>query len=463
MSSMSDRLRLVVADLHLHDSAKGRDIQQAIESSPLLVQQMSAAADKGSLKHIRFSSASDHAGGYYDAATGTIYISQDVFTSELEAKPLHDLIVGTLGHETSHALDADRAAAAVSRLDYEIHEAIQEARATDSNRVDLTPPVERYITAGRDAEARAELAGLNALASRVAQEKGGIPDTNELLGRAAATTECGIRTGSNRYQPAAGLSIDPSGHFQGAREAIARCHFDASHASLGRAGNATYRNYYAGYPIERIAAAIGNRDKPEIWLGLTQLRLDPAQIQDAGLDFKGEGRRVGVTDPAIGKVYFQHNHARGGQRTPDAWTADHRDLADGAAARAQDSTASMPFSAPAHPDHALYRSVGDSLQARLPAGAMLSEDRLAQLTLAARQAGIGAGQRMDMAFGDTWVALQGAGPAQHARVDLTMPPPPALQSAAQAAELDQAGQQRQRTDPAAHQRPEQQQAAALSY
>src|SRR5690606_639091 len=228
MSSMSDRLRLVVADLHLHDSAKGRDIQQAIESSPLLVQQMSAAADKGSLKHIRFSRASDHAGGYYDAATGTIYISQEVFTNR-EMQPRHDLIVGTLGHETSHALDADRAAAAVSRLDYEIHEAIQEARATASNRVDLTPPAERDITAGRDAEARAELAGLNALASRVAQEKGGIPDTNELLGRAAATTECVIPTGSNRYQPAAGLSIDPSGHFQGAREAIARCHFDASH------------------------------------------------------------------------------------------------------------------------------------------------------------------------------------------------------------------------------------------
>ncbi len=460
MTGVSGALHRVLEEAGLHERRAGPDLRLAIESSPWLVGQMSEAARSGLLKHLRVSSSDVHAGGHYDAASKTIHINQaELARPNIEDR--HDRIVGILGHENSHALEADRAKAAAGRLDFDVHRIVMDATAAGERRMDFTEAARRYLEEGRKAEARAELAGLNALGSRVAQEKGGAFEEGALLERAARTTGCVTDVGG-RPVLANGLSVDSSGRFRGGQEALAQCHFDSSDATLGRAGDATYRNYYAGYVVERIEEATRHMrtPTPDIRLDMTALGIDPSQVQSAGLDFGRDGRSVTITDSTKGWWSFTHNHQRGGRHSPDTWIAD-QPPATGPEGRPAGGAHAWPLSAPGHPDHALYRTVSDSLYARLPAGAGVSEDRLAQITLAARQAGFRAGERVEVAFGDTWVSLQGEGPTRHARIDLaTAPPSP--QQAPEAAGVGQSPHVRQPTRPAGPHR-DQDPAMALPY
>lgn len=111
-----------------------------------------------------------------------------------------------------------------------------------------------------------------------------------------------------------------------------------------------------------------------------------------------------------------------------------------------------PFASSEHVDHPLYCSVRRQLAAQLPAGATVSEDRLAQLTLAAKLAHIAPHERLDIRVGETHLSLRGEHPAHLARVDLAAPVPPAEESARQAeqrnAEAAQVQQARQASGPA---------------
>lgn len=104
-------------------------------------------------------------------------------------------------------------------------------------------------------------------------------------------------------------------------------------------------------------------------------------------------------------------------------------------------TAPAQFSDPSHPDHALHLNVRQALYSQLPDGAVVSEDRLAQFTLAAKEARIRPDEMLDVRFNESSATLQGHHPAHGARVDLAAPPPTAQDSARQAAELDQQRQE----------------------
>lgn len=112
-----------------------------------------------------------------------------------------------------------------------------------------------------------------------------------------------------------------------------------------------------------------------------------------------------------------------------------------------------------HPDHVLYRNVQRELQAQLPDSAVVSEDRLAQLTAAARKARIGTHERIDLLIGDTAIVMQGQHPAHVARVDLSAMPVPSAQDSAQ----KMADMTREQADQVSAHRspPDQQQAHAL--
>lgn len=84
-----------------------------------------------------------------------------------------------------------------------------------------------------------------------------------------------------------------------------------------------------------------------------------------------------------------------------------------------------------HPDHALYRNVQQALRAQLPDGAVVSEDRLAQLTTAAKEARIGTHERIDLLVGETLIVMWGQHPAHVAKVDLAAMPVPSAQDSAQ--------------------------------
>ena len=114
-----------------------------------------------------------------------------------------------------------------------------------------------------------------------------------------------------------------------------------------------------------------------------------------------------------------------------------------------------------HPDHVLYRNVQRELQAQLPDSAVVSEDRLAQLTAAARQARIGTHERIELLISDTAIVMQGQHPAHVAKVDLSAMPVPSAQDSAQ----KMADMMREQTDQASAHRspPDQQQAHALQH
>lgn len=417
-----------------------RHIEEAISSSPMLVSFMSAAVEQGLVTKIRLSPESDNLGGKYAEDEKAIYINERDFLSlqrndDVSKSQLHDRIVATLGHETSHAFDAKSMGQASRRLDGEIEDRIRAAGGSEQREVNLTGPVREYLNIARDGEAKAERAGWNALASRIYEQNEQELDVDDLLRRSGPTTGCVTKVGDGSYALANGISLDERGYISAnQREAVAQCHFDASGHSLGQAGNASYRNYYATYAIERIEEATRHwRNPPEVRLDMQHLGLDHEQIRGAGLNFGKLDRSVSILDPATGVLTFEHNRNIPSRSAPDhSLAVDHSPPTTVISA-----LRASPFASSTHPDHALYRNVKQSLQSQLPPGAEVSEDRLAQLTVAAKEARFRPDEPISIALGETTVSLRGEYLTHRTIVDLASPVPPALGSAGKSAEPNQ--------------------------
>ncbi len=109
---------------------------------------------------------------------------------------------------------------------------------------------------------------------------------------------------------------------------------------------------------------------------------------------------------------------------------------------------SPPLSSTQHPDHALYAAI----RGRAPEG--MSEDRLAQATLQARQADIRPDtlQSVNLQGNNLWVA--GTIPGYRTNVDLAQPAPPAQETSARLHEQSTTQTQTQTQDAARQGRPE---------
>ena len=462
MSRSSQKLRAVLDDFSQQDRIPpdvARHMQDAISSSPFLTAFMATAAEKGLVENIRFSPPETKSAGHYEATGKTIYLNSEIFEDfqrkKISADELHDRIVATLGHETSHAFGAEVYRGATYKLDSLIENEIR--GAGPGGQADLTEAVREYLDAARSSEAKAERAGWNALASRVVTQNGGTVVTDDLLKRSALTTHCVVGDKDKPKELAPGITLDAKGQRPSTlNEAVARCHFDDSGETLGRSGNANYRNYYASYTIERIekiSREFGSNPR-EIQLNMISLQLDGDQIAGAGLDFGNEGRRLHVTDPVRGFVSFAHNTSKSSRTVPDAHVADeHVERTD---------LLTSGFSDPTHRDHVLYRTVQQSVQTQLPAGAEISEDRLAQFTLAAKAAHFKPGGRIDALISETGVSFRGDYPAHSTRIDLADPVPPADESAQKAANMDRE-QARQSEQLASRPNPELEQAPVMQH
>ena len=434
MSTPSLKLRGLLDDFAQRDGLPpdaARHMQDAISSSPYLTDFLSLAAEKGVVKHIRLSPSDTSSAGYYDELEKTIYINsrdfEDIRKEKLSVLQLQDRIVSTVGHETSHAFGADRYRDSTTQLDRDIYFGLQEAGTGE--RVDLTEPVKEFLDFARLSEARAERAGFNALASRVVAQNGGKLDANDLLERGAGSTYCVIGK-----ELAPGITFDSQGHITRTQtEAVARCHFDRPTGSLSRdpGSNTNYRNYYGAYAIEvievRAREARARGAEPEILLGMKRLQLDREQIENAGLDFRREGRELYVADPDGGFLKFTHNASNPARAAPDEHVPLKR--LDGS------DVVTRGFSDPTHRDHALYQTVRNSVQTLLPPGAEVSDDRLAQFTLAAKAAHFKPDGRIDALVSETGVSFHGDYPAHSTRVDLADPVPSADESAGKAADM----------------------------
>ena len=296
MAKLSPNLQHLTDEL---PADKRKDIEEAIASSPHLRQIMTEAVNAGTLEHIRMGVPGANEGGHYNDDKRAIYLSPETFTRtafKRDAEARLDAITSTLGHETGHALYAEKARKELYFATGSITEGIR--AAGPGGEFNATGLVGAYIRDARRNEAQAEMHGWDALASRIEYIKGKPPSRDEMLERIGASTDCvdeikGIR----RLAP--GIILDADMHMSDTRlpkagpinlELVAQCHFDNPRASLGAGGAADYTNYYGAYLVQQLADDTRHWvNPPTVRLDMEKLGLDKAQLESTGLRLGNDG------------------------------------------------------------------------------------------------------------------------------------------------------------------------------
>lgn len=261
-----------------------------------------------------------------------------------------------IGHEVQHGFNAQ--AAEQERSAY-IHD-VRALASTPGPVHDYTALVERYIQSGREDEARAEIAGWNALRDRVQHDDGSVTLTNlrqaeprrvndflEIVnGKLGARSNLHLNTD---------LSIDPTPNNVAA---MGHNYFDRTTSAhhlpgdsrqdigLGVGNQSDYPNYYAGWAIaviaqEERAAAHGKGPAPQIQINMKHIGLYEDMIEKGGLDLSPGKQTVPYLDSSTQPA------------TPHRF--DH--TADGPHQYQYVPVAPIRLDDPAHPDHALYQQV----------------------------------------------------------------------------------------------------------
>ncbi len=322
-----------------------------------------------------------------------------------------------IGHEVQHGLNASQAVNA--RADF-----IKAAQIMAETRVgvhDYTGLIGAYIQSGRDDEAKAEIAGWNALHSRVRQEnpklkledvyqavRGRTDDfvDQTIVGR-DPLIRSNIHLNSDLSMPATPGNIAAMGENYFNRPPKAHLSPDDPRTPmmLGPHLESDYPNHYAKWAIATAAWAEqqGVRKvhghKSELAIDMDRLGLHEDTIERSGLN-------LGASTPSV--RYIDRSHGENTERR-----FDHT------------------FSGPNANEHVPIVTSEPSrlhreLREAFPAG--VSDDRLAQIALAAKEGGIEAGRIRSMDIRGEHLLMTGTTPGTHAVVDLSTAPPPAEQS-----------------------------------
>lgn len=322
MATLSPNLQHLTDEL---PADKRADIEAAIVSSPYLRQLMTEAVAAGTLQHIRLGQPGANEGGHYDARENAVYISPSTFTEFPKREKRLDAITSTLGHETGHALYAEKAEKERTFTTYSITEGIR--AAGQDGEFDATGLMNGFIRSSRRDEALAEIHGWNALASRIEYIKGKPPSRDEVLERIDASTDCvdeikGIR----RLAP--GIILDADMYMSDTRlpkagpinlEPVAQCHFDNPRTSLGAGGAADYTNYYGAYLVQQLADETRNWvNSPTVKLDMAKLGLDKTQLESTALRLGDQGFSLIDTSQGRYKPIVLRSSGSGIQGTPDS-------------------------------------------------------------------------------------------------------------------------------------------------
>ncbi len=381
MAKLSPNLQHLTDELPA-DKRKG--IEEAIASSPYLRQMMTEAVNVGTLEHIRMGFPGANEGGHFNDRERAIYLSPETFTRaafkrDVEARL--DMITSTLGHETGHALYAEKAKKELGYTTWAITDGIR--GAGPGGEFDATGLVSAYIRDARRNEAQAEMHGWDALASRIEHVEGKPPSHDEMLERALPTIHCVDGTLKKpRLEP--GIILDADMYMLDTRlpkagpinlEPVAQCHFDRSGKSLGAGGAANYTNYYGAYLVQQLADDTRHWvDPPTVKLDMAKLGLDKAQLESTGLRLGNAGFALVDTSEGKYKPMTLRSNGSGIQGTPDAQ--------EPALAGTSPSTPSSAplMTDPAHAAHGMY------LRAQRALGQMEAAPGMGGLTQHKRQA-----------------------------------------------------------------------------
>lgn len=341
------------------------NLQGTLNNSPVLAEEIKRAATTTDplqpshriLESFAFTAPGAGVGGSFNAPDHAMnLVSESLMTRGARSPGTynpHDLTF-VIGHEVQHGFNAQAAAQARTAF---VHD-VRALAATPEPVHDYTALVERHIQSGREDEASAQIAGWNALQSRVQHDQGRITLTdmaNALPARTADFIEphgAGFVAHAN-VQLNADLSMP---HTPGNVVAMGHNYFDrptAAHRQSGDTRNSMalahggvedYPNYYAGWAVSTIgaeerAAAHGRDPAPQIQINMAHAGLYEDMMEKAGLNLA----------PSIQSIPYLDSSTQ--PATPH--TFDH--TADGPHQYQHVPVAPQRLDDPAHPDHALFQ------------------------------------------------------------------------------------------------------------
>jgi hypothetical protein len=370
-------------------------------------------------------------GGAYDGDSHTINIPSTALISKDVAGEngafRANSMTFVLGHEVQHsfdhhgALDAKRSLIAGAKS----------IAASQGPIHDYTTVVKDYLKFSREDEATAEIAGWNAVHSRIAQSKPIVSPTDVWSAdpsRIADFVEAdssrqgvyvmrpGLEANQDLTLPMSKANIEAMGenYFGRPPPAYIPAGDHRNAMALGPNHDLDYPNYYGRYPVEVIAWAESNAptkggSRPEVTINMAETGLHEDLLERSGLNL---GAKHALQ-------YFDSSQRPSVPKTFNSMSNAPSNGASGPIAPERSDPAAVPF------DSALHRELRNAL----PNGA--SEDRIAQIAAIAKQGGIEAGAIRTMDVVGERLMLTGATPGTHACVELATPPPPADQSNAQ--------------------------------
>ncbi|MBB3226702.1 hypothetical protein FHW69_001292 [Luteibacter sp. Sphag1AF] len=332
----------------------------------------------------------------------------------------HDLTF-VIGHEAQHGFNSAATARAVRTFDNDVHK----VASTREEAHDYTQPVGRFIQSSRDDEAKAEIAGWNALHSRVQQSHPNMTLDDILNAAHDRAEDFLMRVGQDKSLPRSNIHLNPDlsmpftptniagmgeNYFNRPSPLHKQPDDTRQVMTLGAKGIGDYPDFYGNWAVKIIAEAeqkspTVHGKKPEVQINMEHLGLHEDVIEPLGLGLPSK-RSLPYADTSRSPASRSHfDHTLDG---PHQFS----------------HVPESPINARPAPlmNSALHRELRDALPAET------SPDRLAQIAWAVKKGGIEAGHIRTMDIEGERLMLTGLTPGTHAVIDLSTPPPPALES-----------------------------------
>jgi len=343
------------------------NLQGTLNSSPALAEEIKRAATTADplqpshriLESFAFTAPGAGVGGSFNASGHTMnLVSESLMTAgpnHAGRYNPHDLTF-VIGHEVQHGFNAQTAAQGRAAFVNDV----RALAATPKPVHDYTALVERSIQGGREDEASAQIAGWNALRSRVEHDQGTVT-LADLHKVAPSRTDDFIERRQGGYVPRANVQFNADLSMPQTPANVAAMghnYFDrpvhpapgdtrqAMH--LGHGGVEDYPNYYAGWAVAVIGAeerAIPHHGTPpQIQLNMAHAGLNEAMMEQSGLNLAPSKQAVPYMDSSTQPATpHRFDHTTDG---PNQY--QYVPAAPASPTRLDD---------PDHPDHAFFNQV----------------------------------------------------------------------------------------------------------
>ena len=301
---LSPELERLVSNMDVPNDIRGDAddvISSVIASSPYLQRRLLEQVKDGELEKIRIGHSEDTWGFFKDDGK-TAVIDTELFKDfKSNQGRLEDALTYVLGHEVGHSNIGFEREQAKKALDGDMKRAYWTADR-DSDLVDVTPHIQKFVRFSGSDETRSEIEGWNALASRIEQQKDAPPTAQEILDRAQYVSSFVKVNDNNVSVPVDGVSLKDGPYltyFNPDMETVSANANAVSGVHFTPQLQARYAAYAVGV-ANAWSKAYEGPDPYETGINFKDLGLTPKQIEAAGLHLGENGGTFAVTDISHG-------------------------------------------------------------------------------------------------------------------------------------------------------------------